>query len=130
VIVLDASALVDAFSSSGGRSLRAADAIRDEELAAPFHFDLEAISGIRRLARTKSMSEADAQFALSSMRRLRISRFRHEPLYPRIWELRENVSIADAAYVALAESLGARLVTSDGRLVRATGPRCEFQLIS
>lgn len=52
-----------------------------------------------------------------------------EPLLPRIWELREDVTTADAAYVALAEHLGAPLVTTDARLARASGPRCEFQLI-
>jgi predicted nucleic acid-binding protein len=47
----------------------------------------------------------------------------------RIWELRENVTPADAAYVALAEELGAPLLTTDARLTRAVGPRCQFELI-
>jgi predicted nucleic acid-binding protein len=37
-------------------------------------------------------------------------------LLPRIWELRHNVTAYDAAYLALAETLAAPLVTCDGRL--------------
>jgi predicted nucleic acid-binding protein len=44
----------------------------------------------------------------------------------RAWELRDNVSTADACYVALAEGLDAELATLDRRLTRAPGPRCRF----
>jgi predicted nucleic acid-binding protein len=43
-----------------------------------------------------------------------------------VWELRENVTAYDGWYVALAESLGARLATLDVRLTKASGPRCAF----
>ena len=45
------------------------------------------------------------------------------PFLPRLWDLRASLSAADAAYVALAEALGATLVTLDGRLARAAGVR-------
>lgn len=51
-------------------------------------------------------------------------------LLQRMWELRENVTAYDAAYVALAERLEAPLITSDSRLVAANGPRCTFDLIT
>lgn len=47
-----------------------------------------------------------------------------EPFLERVWALRENVTVSDAWYVALAEALGAALVTADDRLRRANGPRC------
>jgi len=43
-----------------------------------------------------------------------------------VWDLRTNVTAYDAWYVALAETLGAKLATLDTRLSRATGPRCGF----
>ena len=49
---------------------------------------------------------------------------------PRVWELRENLTVYDAAYVALAEALDVVLLTADRRLARATGTRCEFELVS
>ena len=54
----------------------------------------------------------------------------HRLLVPRVWELRDNLSAYDAAYVALAEALDAPLLTADARLTRATGPRCRFELVS
>ena len=76
------------------------------------------------------MSSMDAVLAIDGLRRLRVKRLDHTPLYWRMWELRDNLSIQDAAYVALAELLGAPLITSDVRLTNAPGTKCEFELIS
>lgn len=59
-----------------------------------------------------------------------IRRMSLAPLLPRIWELQENVTPYDAAYVALAEQLPASVVTCHGKLVAASGPRCDFEHIS
>jgi predicted nucleic acid-binding protein len=45
------------------------------------------------------------------------------------WELRDNLTIYDVAYVALAEAIQAPLLTGDRRLARATGPRCSFEVM-
>jgi predicted nucleic acid-binding protein len=50
-------------------------------------------------------------------------------LLSRCWELRENLTIYDAAYVALAELLQADLLTADGRLAAAPGPRCGIEVL-
>lgn len=47
----------------------------------------------------------------------------------RAYELRDNVTAYDAAYVALAEALGCPLVTADGRLAKASGVRCGVELV-
>jgi predicted nucleic acid-binding protein len=57
-----------------------------------------------------------------------MTRYPHYVLLPRIWQLRDNLSAYDAAYVALAEKLGARLVTRDGRLASAAGHAAAVEL--
>lgn len=52
------------------------------------------------------------------------------PLLSRIWELRDNLTAYDAAYVTLAERIGGPLVTCDGKLAGAPGLRCTFELIT
>ena len=51
------------------------------------------------------------------------------PLLARCWELRDNLTIYDASYVALAEAMDVTLLTGDGRLARATGPRCHIEVL-
>jgi len=50
-------------------------------------------------------------------------------LLTRIWELRGNLTAYDAAYVALAEVLGAPVVTRDEGLAAAPGHRAVIELI-
>ena len=45
-----------------------------------------------------------------------------------MWELRENVTVQDAAYIALAETLDAPLVTMDASLARAPGIRAAVEV--
>jgi predicted nucleic acid-binding protein len=54
---------------------------------------------------------------------MNIQRYGHVALLPRIWQLRENAWPYDAAYVALAESLNAELVTVDGKFETVPGVR-------
>ena len=58
-----------------------------------------------------------------------MERFGARGLLPRIWELRDSVSSYDATYVALAEALECALLTADGRLARAHGPRCPVNVV-
>ena len=60
---------------------------------------------------------------------LPVDRHGHAPLLPRIWELRSVVTAYDAAYVALAERLGAVLLTRDSAIAGAAGLRCEVSLV-
>jgi predicted nucleic acid-binding protein len=67
--------------------------------------------------------------ALDLFSKFPITRYSHEPLMPRIWALRSNLTAYDAAYVALAEGLGATMLTRDERLARAPGNRATLELI-
>jgi predicted nucleic acid-binding protein len=64
-----------------------------------------------------------AEGALQDLVQLPVVRHPHEPLLERIWQLRANLTAYDAAYVALADSLGATLLTCDARLVQASPSR-------
>ncbi len=72
-----------------------------------------------------------AAVALDDLADFPAHRWPAEPLLPRIWELRDNLTAYDATYVALAESLDATLLTADVRLARgAEGrARCPVMLI-
>ena len=67
-----------------------------------------------------------AALAHEELLSLPISLFPYGVSAARVWELRMTVTASDAWYVALAETLGARLAPLDVRLSRASGPRCEF----
>ena len=66
--------------------------------------------------------------ALADLADLSLRRYAHDLLLPRIWELRNNLTAYDAAYVALAEALKAPLLTRDRRLATAAGHRAQIEL--
>ena len=89
---------------------------------------VEVANILRRSALAGDISADVASLAHEDLVSLRVEHFPYTPFASRVWELRSNVTTYDAWYVALAESLGARLATLDARLSRATGTRCEFAL--
>ena len=99
-------------------------------LAAPHLMDLEVGSVLRRLVRNGQVPERRARLALTDLAELPVQRAPSLPLLPRCWELKDNLTIYDAAYVALAEILDVTLLTADPRLGRATGPRCSIEVVS
>jgi predicted nucleic acid-binding protein len=130
VIVVDASVLVPALADDGDDGTSARARLGGQALVAPELVDLEAISVIRRLLRAHRVTPERAAQALSDLADLPIERVGHRPLIGRCWELRENLTPYDAAYVVVAEILHARLVTADARLATAPGLRCEVELLA
>jgi predicted nucleic acid-binding protein len=122
VIVLDASAAVDLLlQTSAGKNIERRIYARNESLHAPELLDLEVTQVLRRLAHQAIISSSRSAEALHDLLDLRLTRYSHCPFLPRIWELRHNFSSHDAAYLVLAESLKAPLVTRDRRLAAAPG---------
>ena len=129
MIVPDASVVVTALLVRG----TAGDVARGHLLAAEPHaphlLDVEVTSAVRRGVLGGRISVADGRAHLADLRDLAIARHAHEPLLERILELRDAVSAYDGSYVALAELMGATLVTADARLTKAPGIRCHTHLL-
>ncbi len=124
--VLDASVIVDAMAVAGRAGDRARRLVAGEPwLHLPSMAGAEITSALRGMAFRGLLTADHARVAAVRAARLRARRYPFEPFLPRVWDLRENVTVYDAWYVALAEWLGAPLVTADDRLRRADGPRCE-----
>lgn len=130
MIVVDASVLATAMGDDGSDGERARARLVEARLIAPELLDLEVASVWRRAVRAGRMSEMRGSQALADLAALPLARAPHAPLMPRIWELRDNLTVYEAAYVALAEALGAPLLTADRKLTQATGTRCEFALVT
>lgn len=130
MIVVDASILAPALADDGPDGDSARARLRGETLAAPELIDLETTSVIRRLARSGGLDQRRAELALTDLVEMPLRRAAHRPLLRRCWELRDNLTVYDAAYVVLAEALEVRLLTADARLANASGPRCEIELLS
>lgn len=126
-LVVDASVIVAALVDSGPDGEWAARVLRDQTLAAPHHMPIEAANVLRRAALAADLSPDTASLAHADLLELRVELFPYAPLSERCWQLRENLTTHDGAYVALAEQLDAPLATLDARLARSTGPRCPFE---
>jgi len=129
VLVVDASVLAPALADDGADGDKARARLRGQALVAPELVDLETTSVIRRQLLAGTLDARRARLALTDLVELPLHRAPHRPLLSRCWELRQNVTVYDAAYVALAELLDVVLLTADARLANAHGPRCRFDLL-
>lgn len=125
-LVLDSSLVVAALVDSGQVGTWADHVLATDDLAAPHLMPVEVANVLRRAAAAGEITADTAALAHADLLSLRVELFAYEPFAARVWELRANVTAYDGWYVALAESLGAKLATLDLRLVKATGPRCDF----
>ncbi|HEX9031619.1 MAG TPA: type II toxin-antitoxin system VapC family toxin [Streptosporangiaceae bacterium] len=128
--VLDASVVVDALVTLGPAGDLARAELRElTELQVPAIFAAEVTSALRALVRGGALSPVRAGTALSDVLSVRTLTYTFEPFARRAWELRENLTVYDAWYVALAERLDTELVTADRRLAGAVGPRCPVRFL-
>jgi len=125
-VVLDASAFVHLLV---GRIDPAEAAPFDDDLTAPDFFLVETAAGLQRSERQGIVSAAEVADLLMRVMAAPIELVPASELLERAFELRHNVTVADACYVALAEQLDCALVTSDGRLARASGVDVRVTLV-
>jgi predicted nucleic acid-binding protein len=124
VIVADASAIIEALlNTAAGAAVRKHLSAPGQTIHVPHLTDVEVVQVLRRYARTEAMGAARTRQALEDYSDLRLTRYSHAPLLTRMWQLRQNASAYDAAYLALAEALGAPLVTCDRALGSVPGCR-------
>ena len=122
MIVVDASAVLELlFGTPKGLRLEQRLFAQGETLHAPDLLDLEVVQVIRRHLRSNLISRVRAQEAFDDFLALKLKRYSHDVLLRRIWSLRDKLAAYDAAYVALAEMIGAPLVTTDSRIALAPG---------
>lgn len=129
VLVVDASVVAVTLGDDGADGDAARQRLRGEELIAPELVDLEVLSVLRRCRQRGTLDGRRAELAIVDLQELPLRRVPHSTLLPRCWELRDNLTPYDAAYVALAETIDAPLLTGDRRLSHAPGLRCAVEVL-
>ncbi|HUY38466.1 MAG TPA: type II toxin-antitoxin system VapC family toxin [Candidatus Binataceae bacterium] len=130
MIVLDASAAFEwLLETPTGARVDERIFSRGASLHAPHLIDVEVAQVLRRYAALGIVTASRARGALQDLIDLPLIRYAHDLFLPRIWELRENFTAYDAAYVALAETLGAPLVTCDRKVASASLHHARVEVI-
>src|SRR5688500_7086635 len=101
----------------------------DEILHAPHLLDVDLARVLRRYTRAGELDAARGLQALEHLADFPLTRYPHDLFLLRIWELRHNVTAYDAAYIAVAEALGAPLLTRDAALASVPGHHAQIELI-
>jgi predicted nucleic acid-binding protein len=133
LIVVDCSTLVFFLADDSPTGHGARERItKEDRLAAPHLIDYEIMSALLGLARGRrggkpKLNEKQLRKALATYRDLPIDRHETLILWERVRALSGNLSTYDAQYVALAESLGVPLVTSDARIAKSGAARCNVE---
>lgn len=129
MIVVDASIVIDVLLQTPRGKRAGLQMFRERQtLSAPDLLPLEVLQVLRRYLLTKEISEDRAAETIDDFLALPITYYAHAPLVARIWQLWENFTAYDAAYLALTEAARAELFTSDGALRRSNLHRARVRV--
>ena len=128
-MVLDASAALELLLRTPGGARLAERLEEGEPVHAPHLIDVEVAHALRKLVRTGLLDARRGVEVLQDLADLDMDRHPHTVLLSGIWQWRHNLTAYDAAYVVLAEALGQRLVTGDGRLAAAPRLPIDVELV-
>ena len=129
MIVVDASVILEILLRTPAAARAEERVFGGEPAAAPHLLDVEVAQVLRRYEAAGRLDATRGRDALADLADFPLTRYPHDLLLPRIWELRANLTAYDAAYVALAEALGATLVTRDERVAGAAGVRAPIEVL-
>jgi predicted nucleic acid-binding protein len=130
MIVVDASAALEVLLKTPAAAAIEARLFQGAQtLHVPHLADVEVAHVLRRLALTNQVNAQNCRTALDDWLFFPVRRYAHDPLLARVWELRRNMTAYDAVYIALAEALGAPLLTHDARLAKAPGHTATVELV-
>ena len=120
MIVTDASAVLDVLLHPADVAPLAKLLLASTDpLAAPDLLDVEVLSVLCRWERRGDITARRAAQALDDLGVLPIVRHPARALTQTAWRLRHTLTAYDAQYVALAQILAARLLTTDQRMANA-----------
>jgi predicted nucleic acid-binding protein len=129
VIVVDSSVILEVLlRTKSSQTIEKKIFSRGQTLHAPHLIDIEIAQVIRRYTSAGEITPERGSQAIEDLMDFRISRYSHDILLPRIWDLRKNMTAYDAAYVALAEIMDSPLLTRDAKLARSPGSNAKIQL--
>jgi predicted nucleic acid-binding protein len=130
VIVLDASVMVDLLTKEAPETAHIrARLARELEVHVPHLVDVEVAHALRGLVLRDRLAAARARRAIRRFAILPLVRWSQTPLLSRVFALHDQLTAYDATYVALAEGLGATLLTRDARMARAAGHRARIEVV-
>lgn len=129
MIVLDASAMLEwLLRTPCGLQIRKRALPSIDYIYAPHLVYIETVQSLRKSVRVQTIPQIRGQEAVDDLLDFPLNVYDHHPFLPRIWALRNNASAYDAAYIALAEKLGAPLITCDSKLASIPGHSATIEL--
>jgi predicted nucleic acid-binding protein len=130
VIVLDASVMVDLLTMEAPETAHIrARLLSEPRVHVPHLVDAEVTNALRGLVLRDRLAAARARRAIRRFAVLPLTRWPQTPLLSRVLALRDHLSAYDATYVALAEAMGATLLTRDARMAKAGGHRARIEVV-
>jgi predicted nucleic acid-binding protein len=130
VIVVDASVMVDLLTMEAPETAHIRMRLTSEpRVHVPHLVDAEVTNALRGLVLRDRLAAARARRAIRRFTVLPLVRWPQTPLLSRVFALRDRLTAYDATYIALAEGLGATLLTRDARMARAGGHRARIEVV-
>lgn len=122
-LIVDASAVIDVLID-GPSAGAIRNRLRNNELHAPAHLDIEVLSALGRLHRSGQLRAAQVSRLLEAFKRIIVRRYLLDSLLASAWNYRHNLQLADALYAVLSDQHAMPVVTIDRGMVAAI-PRAE-----
>jgi predicted nucleic acid-binding protein len=127
-VVCDASAVAALLLDAGPDGEWVTQAIGSAPISAPSLLPYETANVIRKLELAGRISSDQAAQGHADLLDLTVELWPYDLLAARAWELRQNLSVYDATYVALAETADLLLITLDARIAKAPGVSCQIAI--